>query len=114
MRVYGYDHKQTVAFLFPLLFLLAMTFGCAATPTAESTGGYIDDSVITAKVKTAIVQEQSLQGFDIHVHTFKGVVQLSGFVDSQNAVNRAGQIASTVAGIQKVENGLLVKPKVAP
>jgi osmotically-inducible protein OsmY len=85
---------------------------CAATPPAsthESTGEYIDDSVITAKVKAAVLDEASLKSFQIGVETFKGVVQLSGFVDSRHAVQRAGEVAKAVKGVASVKNDLVVK-----
>lgn len=98
--------------VFSLLVILglAITFlGCAATNKRESTGQYVDDSVITSKVKANIFEEPSLKTMQINVKTFKGVVQLSGFVDSPQSVTRAGQVAATVDGVRSVENDLLVK-----
>jgi osmotically-inducible protein OsmY len=97
-----------------LYFLVCMALvvafvGCASTPTRESSGQYIDDSVITTKVKAAIVDDPSLKVFQIGVETFKGVVQLSGFVDSSQAVNKAGEIAAGVGGVKSVRNNLVVK-----
>jgi len=83
--------------------------GCASTPTQESTGEYVDDSVITTKVKSAILEEPSLKSLQINVDTYKGVVQLSGFVDSANAVKRAGEVAAHVQGVTGVKNSLVVK-----
>jgi osmotically-inducible protein OsmY len=83
--------------------------GCASTRTHESAGEYIDDSVITTKVKAAILEEPSLKYFQISVKTYKGIVQLSGFVDSEQAVRRAGQVASDVQGVSSVRNDLIVK-----
>ncbi|MCB2186809.1 MAG: BON domain-containing protein [Deltaproteobacteria bacterium] len=91
------------------LWLLAMFLGCAATPTQESTGQYVDDSVITTKVKAAILAEPTLKTFQIGVETFKGEVQLSGFVDSADRVRKASQIALGVAGVKSVKNNLIVK-----
>lgn len=91
------------------LGLIAAFTGCAATPTRESTGQYVDDSVITTKVKAVILEDDSLKSLQISVKTFKGVVQLSGFVDSARSVNRAGELAGTVEGVRSVKNDLLVK-----
>ena len=92
-----------------LLFLVTALAACASTSTRSSTGEYIDDSVITTKVKSLIAADDFLKAFAVSVETFKGVVQLSGFVNSQEAVNRAGQIASGVKGVQSVKNNLIVK-----
>ena len=75
----------------------------------ESTGQYVDDSVITTKVKTAIFNESTLKTLQINVKTFKGVVQLSGFVDSPQAVAKAGEVAKNVNNVVSVENDLIVK-----
>jgi hypothetical protein len=83
--------------------------GCAATQRHESTGQYIDDSVITTKVKAAIFDEAALKMLQINVETFKGVVQLSGFVDSAQSVTKAGEVAGRVEGVREVNNALLVK-----
>jgi len=89
--------------------LIATFLGCAATQERASTGQYIDDSVITTKVKAAIFDEPSLKMFQINVKTFKGVVQLSGFVDSGQSVIKAGEVAGRVDGVTEVKNGLVVK-----
>lgn len=83
--------------------------GCASSPTQSSTGEYIDDSAITAWVKTAIYNDPTLKIGQISVESYKGVVQLSGFVDSQQAVGKATQLARSVKGVQAVENSLIVK-----
>ncbi len=91
-------------------FLLAMLIvGCAGGPTHESTGEYLDDFALTTKVKTSILGDSKLKMLQINVETYKGVVQLSGFVDSANAVARAAQLASTVKGVKSVNNSLIVK-----
>ena len=82
---------------------------CASTRTHESTGGYVDDSVITTKVKGLLAQDDFLKSFQISVETFKGTVQLSGFVNSQKAVDKAGEIARSVKGVESVKNNLIVK-----
>lgn len=82
---------------------------CASTSTQSSTGEYIDDSVITTKVKALLAEDDFLKSFQISVETYKGVVQLSGFVDTQDAAARAGQIARSVEGVKSVKNDLIVK-----
>ena len=88
---------------------LATTFGCASTRTSESTGQYVDDTAITAKVKTAILEEKTLKSAEINVETFKGVVQLSGFVRSQENVQTAVVVAKNVHGVVSVKNDMTVK-----
>jgi osmotically-inducible protein OsmY len=83
--------------------------GCAPARTHESAGEYVDDSVITTKVKAALLNEPELKSFQIGVETYKGVVQLSGFVDSARAAHRAGEIASGIKGVTHVKNDLVVK-----
>jgi osmotically-inducible protein OsmY len=92
-----------------LLMLVAMFVACASTPTQESTGEYVDDSVITTKVKSLLVKDDFLKSFDISVKTYKGTVQLSGFVASQKAVDKAGEIARSVKGVKSLKNDLTVK-----
>ena len=92
--------------MFMLIFAVA---GCASTSKQGSAGEYIDDTVITTKVKTLLAADDFLKSFRISVETFKGTVQLSGFVDSQNAVSKAGEIARSVKGVQAVKNDLIVK-----
>ncbi len=89
--------------------LITLFLGCAATQNRESTGQYVDDSVITAKVKAAIFDEPSLKVFQISVYTFKAEVQLSGFVDSEESVRKAGEVAGRVAGVRSVINNLVAK-----
>jgi osmotically-inducible protein OsmY len=91
-------------------FALIVSFmGCAATQTRESTGGYVDDTAITTKVKTAIFSEPTLKTMQINVKTFKGEVQLSGFVNSEQSVTKAGEVARGVNGVVSVKNDLIVK-----
>ena len=95
---------------FSALFLAALlASACAATPKQESTGEYIDDSWITTKVKTAILNEPSLKVAQINVETYKGTVQLSGFVDNQDAASRAVDAAKKVGGVKSVKNDLRIK-----
>jgi osmotically-inducible protein OsmY len=89
--------------------LAATTFGCAATRTHEASGQYVDDSVITTKVKAAIVGESTLKVSEINVETFKGVVQLSGFVSKADDIPTAVHLAQQVAGVTSVKNSLIVK-----
>ena len=91
------------------LALIASFMGCASTPTHESTGAYIDDSAITTKVKAAILTDSDLKVLQINVETFKGVVQLSGFVDSAQSVNKAEEVARAIHGVVEVKNNLFVK-----
>lgn len=91
------------------IWLITVFMGCAATQKRESTGEYLDDSAITAKVKAAIYNEQSLKVLQINVETFKGEVQLSGFVDSEQSVKKAGEVAGSVAGVKSVKNNMVVK-----
>jgi len=81
----------------------------AATDKSETTGQYVDDSVITTKVKAAIFDEKTLKTLQINVKTYQGVVQLSGFVDSAQSVRKAGEVAGNVEGVKEVKNDLLVK-----
>lgn len=83
--------------------------GCASTQRHESTGQYIDDSAITTSVKAAIFNEPTLKSAEINVETFKGRVQLSGFVSSAANVNRAVQVAQAVKGVTSVANDMRVK-----
>lgn len=99
------DSRKTLS-LAALVLALA---GCASTPSTESTGQYIDDSMITTKVKTAILNEPSLKVMQINVETFKGTVQLSGFVKSPQDVITAEQVARGVNGVKLVRNDLLVR-----
>jgi len=89
--------------------LVTAFLGCASTPTKEGTGEYIDDSAITTKVKSAILGDSALKVFQINVETFKGEVQLSGFVDSAAACKKAGEVARGVGGVKSVKNNLIVK-----
>ncbi len=92
-----------------LVILLATLVGCASTAKREGTGEYIDNSVITTKVKAAIFGDESLKSSEINVETFKGVVQLSGFVSSQADINRAVEVARSVNGVTSVKNDMRVK-----
>lgn len=83
--------------------------GCASTTTQESTGQYLDDTAITAKVKTAIFNDASLKSAEINVETFKGVVQLSGFVNSATDIQHAVKLVQSISGVRSVRNDMRLK-----
>jgi osmotically-inducible protein OsmY len=89
--------------------LVSFSTGCAGTATRQSTGEYVDDAAVTAKVKAALVQDEIVKAMQVDVTTFKGNVQLSGFVDTAEQKARAAQIASTVEGVTEVTNNISVK-----
>jgi osmotically-inducible protein OsmY len=91
------------------LFLLDHYTGCAGGKTYESTGEYFDDVAITSKVKTSILGDGKLRFFQIDVTTFKGIVQLSGFVDNKEISTRASEVTRTIKGVKMVNNNLIVK-----
>jgi len=98
--------------LMPILLLLSLIMGvaaCAGSDKRSSTGEYIDDTVITTKVRAAIFNDESLRTSEINVETFKGVVQLSGFVSSQEAINGAVQHARGVNGVDSVVNSMRLR-----
>jgi osmotically-inducible protein OsmY len=93
-----------------LIFALVVALGaCASTPKQSSTGELIDDSVITTKIKALLAADNLLKSFQIGVETNKGTVQLSGFVSSQEAVDKAEQISKSVQGVKSLKNDLIVK-----
>jgi hyperosmotically inducible protein len=92
-----------------LAVTLMTAVGCSSTSTREGTGEYIDDSVITTKVKAAIFNEPALKVAEINVETFKGVVQLSGFVNSMADIDKAVRIARGVSGVKSVKNDMRLK-----
>lgn len=110
---------KPVKYMFSMMIAAAMltTTGCASSSAndgkssvkKESAGEYIDDSVITTKVKTALLNEPTLKSFEFKVITYKGVVQLSGFVSSQASIDRALAIAAGVSGVKSVENDMQLK-----
>ena len=99
--------KHFSAFFFAIL--LASMLGCAASATREAPGEYVDDSVITTKVKAAIFKEASLKVAQINVETFRGTVQLSGFVSSRPEIDKAGEVARAVGGVTSVRNDIRLK-----
>ena len=105
--------KLSATFLVSILALGAgvatLTSGCAGTATRESTGEYIDDATTTTKVKAAFVKDPVVSAMDVKVDTFKGTVQLSGFVDTAEQKTRAEQVAAGVNGVAAVKNNITVK-----
>jgi hyperosmotically inducible protein len=100
--------KKYLSALF-MAITLASVVGCASSSKQEGTGEYIDDSAITTKVKAAIFNEATLKSAEINVETFKGVVQLSGFVSSKAAENKAVEVARSVGGVKSVKNDMRLK-----
>jgi osmotically-inducible protein OsmY len=88
---------------------LVSVVGCAGTPQKEGTGEYIDDTAITTKVKAAIFNEPTLKSAEINVETFKGVVQLSGFVNSRADIDKAAAVARGVSGVKSVKSDMRLK-----
>jgi len=99
--------KSVLAAAFASLLLAGP--GCASSPERSSTGEYLDDSVITMKVKAAIIADEELKATEINVETFKGQVQLSGFVRDPAHISRAIDVARQVEGVKGVVNSLVVK-----
>lgn len=99
-------HKALLA-----VMLSAVLAGCGSTPTRESTGEYIDDATVTARIKSAFFKDEVVNALDIGVETFKGHVQLSGFADSQAVIRRADDIARGVPGVKSVENDIRLKAR---
>lgn len=104
--------KKLLSYSLSVFLLVAAAFtagGCAATGTRQSTGEYIDDTTITAKVKSALIADDTVKARDVQVETFRGSVQLSGFVDNSSQKSRAEQIARGVSGVQDVVNNINLK-----
>jgi hyperosmotically inducible protein len=98
----------TIRCLFVVMMIAAFMAG-TSTPVLSDAGDVVDDSVITTKIKSKIAADDLLKAFQISVETHKGVVELSGFVDSQKTKDRAGQIARSVEGVKSVKNALILK-----
>jgi hypothetical protein len=94
-------------------FLILSLLACAPTATREGTGEFVDDAVITTKVKAALAADPQVKATEVKVNTFKGVVQLSGFVSSPEAARRAVEIARGVEGVREVRNDMVVKTALA-
>ena len=100
--------KVVAGFLMAAVMALTLS-ACAPTATQEGTGGYIDDTVITTKVKAQLLNDESLKSTEINVETFKGKVQLSGFVSSPQMANRAVTVTRSVEGVKSVVNNMQIK-----
>ncbi|PTU30291.1 BON domain-containing protein [Stenotrophobium rhamnosiphilum] len=85
--------------------------GCASNGHPHTAGEVVDDAAITTKVKAALLAEKDVNSMAIEVKTFNGTVQLSGFVDSQWQIAKAGQVTAAIGGVQNVRNDLIHKPK---
>lgn len=101
--------RQNTAALILAALMASMVVACSSTPTQQSTGQAIDDGVVTAKVKAALIEDPVTKAHQINVETFKGQVQLSGFVESDEARTRALQLARDVEGVKKVKDALEVR-----
>ncbi len=102
------NYSTSIKFFVCLVLLMAFV-GCSAANKRGSAGDYVDDTVITTKVKAAIFDEPTLKTMQINVKTFQGEVQLSGFVDSAQSVSKAGEVARGIDGVIKVSNDLIVR-----
>lgn len=100
--------SKTLSAVF-LAVALVSVVGCASTAQKQGTGEYVDDAAITTKVKAAIFNEPSLKSLEIKVDTFKGTVQLSGFVNSQADINKAVEVARSIKGVVSVKNDMRLK-----
>ncbi len=96
-------------FGWPAMFAFLLLAGCSSSPRQETAGEYIDDSVITTKVKAAIFNESTLKSTEINVETYRGVVQLGGFVTSRASIDRAVEVTRAVSGVTSVRNGMRLK-----
>jgi len=103
------EYFSAVLLATAMTITLASAVGCSSTPRTEGTGQYIDDSVITAKVKVALIENDLTKATEINVETFKGVVQLSGFVSSQAAASKAVELARNIGGVKGVTNDMRLK-----
>lgn len=100
--------SKHISAIFMALFLASLV-GCASAQQHESASEYIDDAVITTKVKAALFNDPDLSAAEINVETYNGEVQLSGFVSAPSQISQAVQVAKNVEGVRKVKNSLLVK-----
>ena len=101
--------RKTPATLIAIFLFSTSLIACSSTPTQESTGEFLDSSLITAKVKTRLIDDRITGGFQISVSTYKGVVMLNGIVNSELEKNTATRIASSVAGVKRVDNKLIIR-----
>lgn len=94
--------------------VLAVLSACAPSGANRGTGEYIDDTAITARVKTALATDPDVSAMNVQVETFRGTVQLSGFVESPESATRAAQLAGAVPGVKEVRNSMVVRDRVRP
>ena len=113
LNFYGDEKMKQFKMLpsFMFAFLFAVMLGCASTAKHEGTGEYVEDSLITTKVKAAVLNEPTLKSAEINVETYKGVVQLSGFVSSEADIAKAASLAKGVKGVTSVKNDMRLKAK---
>lgn len=102
-------HKHRAALVLAAIMGTAMLAACSSTPSQQSTGQAIDDGVVTAKVKAKLIEDPVTKAHQINVDTFKGTVQLSGFVESNEARTRALQLARDVDGVKQVKDSLQIR-----
>lgn len=103
------NHIKAIFSSLLAILLITTVIGCAGSATQESTGEYIDDTWITTKVKASLVDDPDVKAREVNVETFKGVVQLSGFVESQEAMDQAVIIARSIEGVVSVKNDMTIK-----
>lgn len=101
--------RRFIPFFLGCLLIPGMMAGCAGGPQQASTGEYVDDTVLATRVKSALLRDPEVSGLDLQVETFKGRVQLSGFVDNEAQAQRAEAIARRVEGVREVVNETTVK-----
>jgi osmotically-inducible protein OsmY len=99
--------KRISAFL--LALVAASILGCAGSSTKESTGEFFDDTWITTKVKAALLEDPQVKSGEVNVETFKGAVQLSGFVSSNAAMQQAVTLTRGIQGVKSVKNDMRIK-----
>lgn len=105
--------QRTLSGVLAVFMIAAMPmYGCAGGESRKSTGEVIDDAAVTAKIKTRLFQDPKTSGFKINVDTYKGVVQLSGFADSEEGKRRAEELAREVAGVTEIKNDIVVRKTV--
>lgn len=102
-------HSRNYLSLFLLAVVCMFTLGCAGSPTQESTGEYLSDTWITTKVKAALIDDSVVKATEVNVETFKGAVQLSGFVSSAAAMKQAVVVARSIEGVTSVKNDMRIK-----
>ena len=101
--------RNIVIQFFLLLMVIAVIAAWTSIRTHESAGEYVNDSVITTKVKSLLAADDFLKSFQISAKTYQGTIQLSGYVNSHKAVNKADEIVKSVKGVTGINNNLIVK-----